>query len=161
MTPARQPQQERKKQLLYLDKSTPEEFQNAELMDWVYLVGDISTTYELDFVRQFGHALKTRATHTSPPAPAHGWIRESFVTLYSNKLFTVGEVCNLIEGHRAEAAKAAREKDIAKIQTKLDESKKNLYGFDAKEAEWINGFEAGLDAAIDILRAQQAGERDE
>jgi hypothetical protein len=57
------------------------------------------------------------------------------------------------------AAKAEREKDIAKVQTKLNESKKNLYGFDAKEAEWINGFEAGLDAAIDTLRAQQqAGE---
>jgi uncharacterized Zn finger protein len=52
----------------------------------------------------------------------------------------------------------AREDDITKIQEKLDNSKKNLYGFDAKEAEWINGFEAGLDAAIDILIAQQAGE---
>lgn len=53
-------QKPREKHLLYLDKSTPEEFINAELMDWIYLVGDISTPYELDFVRQFGHAFKTR-----------------------------------------------------------------------------------------------------
>jgi hypothetical protein len=51
--------------LLYLNKSTPEEFQNAELMDWVYLVGDISTQYELDFVRKFGHAMKSRP-HPAP-----------------------------------------------------------------------------------------------
>lgn len=50
----------RKKHLLYLDESAPEEFINAELMDWIYLIGDISTPYELDFVRQFGHALKAR-----------------------------------------------------------------------------------------------------
>ena len=61
-----QPPKERKKQLLYLEKSAPEEFQNAELMDWIYLVGDISTQYELDFVRQFGHAMLSRPH----PAPA-------------------------------------------------------------------------------------------
>lgn len=46
------------KKRLYLDKSTPDDFINADLMDWVYLIGDISTPYELDFVRQFGHAMK-------------------------------------------------------------------------------------------------------
>jgi hypothetical protein len=48
------------KKLLYLDKSTPDEFINAKMMDWVYLVGDIDTEYNLNFVQQFGHAMKSR-----------------------------------------------------------------------------------------------------
>ncbi len=48
------------KQLLYLNRSTPEEFINAEMGDWIYLLGDITTPWELSFARQFGHAIKQR-----------------------------------------------------------------------------------------------------
>jgi hypothetical protein len=53
-------------QRLYLDKSTPEDFINAKKMDWIYLVGDITTDYELSFVHKFGEALKSRP-HTLAP----------------------------------------------------------------------------------------------
>lgn len=51
-------QPEAQPHLLYLDKSTPEEFINAKLMDWVYLVGVISTQYELNFIHRWGNTLK-------------------------------------------------------------------------------------------------------
>ena len=66
-------EQPKEPHLLYLDKSTPEEFQNAELMDWVYLVGDISTQYELDFVRKFGHAMKSRPHPAAEKIPMCGF----------------------------------------------------------------------------------------
>ena len=84
-------------------------------------------------------------THTSPPA--QGWIRESFVTLYSNKLFTVGEVCNLIEGHRAEVAKAAREQVLDAIDEWLNsDDHLSLYKWEVREK-------------IRSLRSQQEAEQ--
>lgn len=51
-------------QQLFIGKSTPEQFIDAEIGDWIYLVGDITTFYEVDFIRRFGHALK-EASHSS------------------------------------------------------------------------------------------------
>lgn len=45
-------------QRLFLNESIPEQFINAEIGDWVYLVGDITTQYEAEFIQQFGYALK-------------------------------------------------------------------------------------------------------
>jgi hypothetical protein len=106
------------------------------------------------------------ASHsTSPPAPAQGWIRESFVTLYSNKLFTVGEVCNLIEGHRAEAAAAAREQVLDEAtewlfgQFKQFTNEKYTFGDDWLADWWIErvGYLRTPEgrAELESLRAQQ------
>jgi hypothetical protein len=70
MTEAQQPQREPKH--LYLDKSIPEDFQNVDKGDWIYLVGDITTDYEVDFVRQFGHAMQARP-HTPAPEQCPYW----------------------------------------------------------------------------------------
>jgi hypothetical protein len=45
---------------IYLDTATPDDFTNAEINDWIYLVGDISTQYELNFIHAFGVALHSR-----------------------------------------------------------------------------------------------------
>lgn len=61
MTPARQPHQ------IFWKDAKPEDFMNAELMDWIQYIGDISTQYELNFIRNFGGVW---SAYTSPPAPA-------------------------------------------------------------------------------------------
>ena len=101
-----------------------------------------------------GCASHSSTPHTSAPAPEPD--KPNCKHIGGQCIFIMQSDRDVI---RAEAAKAAREQDIAKVQTKLDESKKNLYGFNAKEAEWINGFEAGLDAAIDLIRSQQEAEQ--
>lgn len=56
-------------QRLTIGKSTPEQFINAQLGDWVCGVGDISTQYEVEFVRRLGRALKK--THKGKKRPPH------------------------------------------------------------------------------------------
>lgn len=123
-----QPPKEQKKKLLYLDKSTPEEFQNAELMDWIYLVGDISTQYELDFVRQFGHAMKSRShpaqarsgcdgcrketEHLDCPTPGHCDQMKCPICCEGSDFPTLPEE---IKKYEAEAARKAREDVLDKV----------------------------------------------
>jgi len=63
MTPARHPHQ------IFWEDAKPEDFMNAQLMDWIQYVGDISTQYELNFIRNFGGFWSDRLSHTSPQAP--------------------------------------------------------------------------------------------
>jgi hypothetical protein len=46
--------------IIFWDSSTPDDFINAKLLDWIEGVGDITTQYELDFVHRFGAAEKVR-----------------------------------------------------------------------------------------------------
>lgn len=41
---------------------------------------------------------------------------------------------------------------IKELEQTLEHSKKELYGLNAREAEWISGREAGLEEAISLLR---------
>ena len=63
MTPARHPHQ------IFWEDAKPEDFMNAQLMDWIQYVGDISTQYELNFIRNFGEFWSSSVNHTSAPAP--------------------------------------------------------------------------------------------
>jgi len=75
---------------LFIGESTPDQFIDVNLGDWVYLVGDISTPYEVEFVKQFGYALKN--AHTSAPAqPRVDWVEEVRLRCYSYTEFYGGE----------------------------------------------------------------------
>ena len=92
------------------------------------------------------------------PAPAQGWIRESFVTLYSNKLFTVGEVCNLIEGHRSEAAKAEREQVLDEMLKELQDNEQ-IY-FSSCHDDGDRGCIQGIQIAISITKSLRQREEE-
>jgi hypothetical protein len=60
------------KQIFWNDVK-PEDFINAQEMDWIEGIGEISTYYELKFVRRFGETIRSRP-HT--PAPAESISKE-------------------------------------------------------------------------------------
>jgi len=43
---------------IFWKTATPEDFKNADILDWVEGVGDISTHYEKRFVNVFGEMLQ-------------------------------------------------------------------------------------------------------
>ena len=58
---------QRKPKHIYLKSAKPEDFRDVEIGDWIQYIGDITTQYELNFIRNFGIFLF--ATH-STQAPA-------------------------------------------------------------------------------------------
>ena len=126
-TPARQPQ------LIYWKDAKPSDFMDAHLGDWIQYVGDISTEYELRFIRNFGGFWSSH-THTSPPAPVCD-----------------AKVCrSVINAHReeaaTEAAKAARERALDEVREALSHIRYQ------EEDMWF--IEAAI-KKIESLRAQQ------
>jgi len=63
-------QRDRHPHQIFWEDAKPEDFMNAQLMDWIQYVGDISTQYELNFIRNFGGFWGSRINHTSAHAPA-------------------------------------------------------------------------------------------
>ena len=64
-------QGEHRQRLIYLKGAKPEDFMNAQIGDWIQYVGDITTHYELNFVRNFGGFLCSfQCENRSTPAPA-------------------------------------------------------------------------------------------
>lgn len=54
-------------QHIYLDSAKPEDFMNANIGDWIQFVGDITTEYELKFIRNFWGFLCASHTPAHPP----------------------------------------------------------------------------------------------
>ena len=49
---------------IYWYFSTPDDFINAKLGDWIQGAGDITTNFELDFIHSFGNYYKSFITKT-------------------------------------------------------------------------------------------------
>jgi hypothetical protein len=74
--------QDKQPKKIFWDIATPRDFQNIETLDWIEGVGDVSTPYEKEFIRQFGIALQqgeyplpiiTPPENQTPPSCMLNW----------------------------------------------------------------------------------------
>jgi hypothetical protein len=162
MTPGSKQPQEPHRQHIYLKTAKPEDFMNAKIGDWIQYVGDISTNYQLDFIRNFGGFLC--AAHPAAPVPISDQLCKGESCVYKKfaKNWKNGEE------HDALVAQQAKQEVLDEAIALLEKTKKRFSDKEMELAASIKvsqrfgaarlGVESSI-TALKTLRQSKGGEQ--